>query len=93
MVLYVNRKLTSKFIPQRMNWTEKTNLIELSHNSSLPTLSQLTYAYYLNEEVDHVCVIALHRMHERTLATFNVLIRSKNTMAKFRRCRMARQRM
>lgn len=26
----------------------------------------------LNEEVDHVCIIALHRMHERTLTTFDI---------------------
>lgn len=44
----------------------------LTRNHLIPS-----HSHYLNEEVDHVCVIALHRMHERTLATFNVLIIKK----------------
>lgn len=52
---------------------ENQTQIELSHNPSLLPAHTL----YLNEEVDHVCVIALHCVHERTLATFDVLIRRK----------------
>lgn len=36
-----------------------------------------THSNYLNEEVDHVCIIALHRMHEGTLTTFDILITKK----------------
>lgn len=75
---------------------EKQNYLTLlSHNPSLrvkgdPLLP--TQIHYLNEEVDHVCVIALHSMHERTLATFDVLIREKkSTMGKVRECRAEMQ--
>lgn len=59
----------------------QTNQIELTHKHILAT-----HSHYLNEEVDHVCVIALHRVHEWTLATFNVLIRNK-IMEKVSGCR------
>lgn len=66
-----NRKVSM----QLMSWKEKTKLIKYSWVTALPSLP--THIHYLNEEVDHVCVIALHRVHERTLTTFDVLIRKK----------------
>lgn len=42
-----------------------------------PLLSVTTKYNYLNEEVDHICIIAFHGMHERTLTTLNVLIRRR----------------
>lgn len=43
--------------------------------TSLPSLP--AHSHYLNEEVDHVCIIALHCMHERSLAAFDILINNK----------------
>lgn len=39
--------------------------------TSFPSMSTC----YLDEEANHVCITALYRMHERTLATFDILSR------------------